>query len=154
MNPIRQELQDAIEASLTEEALAGLMKKARDIADSMVENVEYGIKSDMAYNLASYVERMATDAIEAILKGNEDQMRRYLSCEHGGYTGRDRGHPVIHGKLFECGAIELRKSIVEAHAELLKNERIMDLEDQVKSLVSQINQEKARLEDAFLKGHA
>jgi len=50
---------------------------------------------------------------------------------------------VIRGKLFETGAIELRKQIVDAHAELLKAERILDLEDQLKSLVGQLKKMEA-----------
>jgi hypothetical protein len=51
--------------------------------------------------------------------------------------------------LFETGAIELRKGIVNAHPELLKNERILDLEDQVASLVKQVNEKEQRLESMW-----
>jgi hypothetical protein len=69
-------------------------------------------------------------------------MIRYLGCD--GYTGRDRDHSVIHGTLFETGAIALRRKMAEAHTDLIQNERILDLEDQVRSLVNQIN-EKDRM---------
>jgi len=76
-------------------------------------------------------------------------MIRWLSCDKRGYTGRSDGyntrrsieeqHPVIHGKLFEQGCVRLRKGIVEAHRDLIASERILDLEDQVRSLVAQNN---------------
>lgn len=78
--------------------------------------------------------------------GDEDTMRTRLSCIEGNWTGRDREHPVIHGRLFEQGAIALRKQIVDAFPDLLKNERILDLEDQIKSLTSQVNKLNADME--------
>ena len=57
-------------------------------------------------------------------------------------------HPIIHGALHENGAIALRKNIAQAHADLIRNERIKDLEDQVASLVAQNRQLQARLEQA------
>jgi hypothetical protein len=101
---------------------------------------------------------MASRAVEQIMEGNEDQMRRYLSCEKRDIDGRyyvstgrsdSAGHPVIHGKLFEQGAVALRKKIVDAHRDLLVSERILDLEDQVKSLVAQVNKANAEREAIF-----
>lgn len=43
----------------------------------------------------------------------------------------------------------LRKQIVDAHRDLLVNERILDLEDQVKSLVEQVNKAKAEKEEMW-----
>lgn len=104
--------------------------------------------------------------MEAMLQGNEDQMRRYLSCDKRGpdgqytcFTGRtdgvnygaprDPAHPVIHGRLFETGAIELRKRVAQANEALIRDERIRDLEDQVKSLVAQVNKANAEKESMW-----
>jgi hypothetical protein len=105
---------------------------------------------------------MAKRTVEMLLAGNEDQMRRYLHCERGHWNGRSDGdsgwgrkreiyewHSVIHGQLFEQGGVAVRKAIVEAHAELLKNERILDLEDQVRSLVEQVNRANTEREKMF-----
>ena len=138
-NELRTKLEETIDSALTEEVLASVSKKVRAAADELSVQLEYNLKSDLAYNLALWVEGMAREAIMAILEGNEDVLRQRLSCREGYYTGRDTNHPVIHGKLFEIGALELRKKIVDAHPDLLKNERILDLEDQVKSLVEQVN---------------
>jgi len=143
----RNELADSIQKFLDDEdSLKGLKSKVNDALADAQANLEYWIQSDMANNLAAFVHQMAKDAIEALLAGDEQNMRRYLHCERGYYTGRDRDHSVIRGTLFETGAIELRKKIVNAHPELLKNERILDLEDQVASLVKQLNEKDRRIE--------
>lgn len=143
MNELRSQIEAAIDGALTEEALAGMRAKISNAMSDLQSDFEYHLKSDVAYNLARHVEDMAHRAIKAMLEGDDATMRQHLHCKEGCYTGRDRDHPVIHGKLFETGAIELRKLVVNAHAELLKNERILDLEDQVKSLVLQVRKLEA-----------
>ena len=97
-----------------------------------------------------------------LLAGNEKMMRQYLSCSEGCWNGRSDGegswgrkremhewHPVIHGKMSEAAAVELRRDIVNAHRDLLVNERILDLEDQVKALVAQLNKLNAEKEGLY-----
>lgn len=149
MSDDRDALQKALEAVLTDEALAPLTKKVRDLADTIAESVEWSMKDYLAANLAHHVKEMAGRAVGSLLEGNESEMIRWLSCDRRGYTGRSDGyninrkieeqHPVIHGKLFEQGCVALRKNIARAHAELISSQRILDLEDQVKSLVAQNN---------------
>ena len=154
MNPLHEEiagrLQASLSAGISDEAMKPIKKAADDIMCRIQDDVEYRLKEDLAPILVDYVAEMAKRTVEEILKGNEDQMRRYLSCEqHGQWTGRSTGyagnraiedqHPIIRGDFFEQGAIALRRDIVNAHRELLVNERILDLEDQVKSLVAQVN---------------
>jgi hypothetical protein len=139
MSELRTKLEEAIDSALSDEVIEKAVKKVREASADLASELEYCIKADLPYNFAAWTERMAQEAVEAILKGDEDTMRARLSCREGYYTGRDRDHPVIHGKLFETGALELRKKIVDAHPDLLKNERILDLEDQVRSLVEQVN---------------
>lgn len=152
------QLRDAIQAGLSDEGNVKALNKAiEDISYRIQSDLEYAIKDNMAYDLSGWVVGMAENAVEQILNGNEDQMRRYLSCEKRSETGeyigwngrldgfsmgdRDiaRQHPVIHGRLFEQGCVRLRKEIVDAHRDLLVSERILDLEEQVKSLVAQVN---------------
>ncbi len=159
---INQNISDALRKSLadglSEEAVKALTKKVADITCFIEDDIMYRLKDDLAPNLVAHVEDMAKNTVDCLLAGNADQMRRYLSCEkrsddgpYIGWTGRFNPgawgarqdiadqHPIIHGKLFEQGCIKLRRDIVNAHADLLKNERILDLEDQVKSLVAQVN---------------
>lgn len=140
MSKLKNTLQNAIAAALTDEAIAGAKKKIHDALCELESDFEYHLQSDISWNLASFAQRMANEAILAILMGDEDEMRRHLECRDGQYTGRDGRHSVIHGKLFKIGALAIRKRIVDAHSDLLKNERILDLEDQVASLVRQVNQ--------------
>ena len=143
----RSAIEEQVDQALTEDALAGVRKRISDVFSDLQSDFEYHLRNDAAYNLGLFVQQMAEDAIKAMLAGDEDAMRRYLQCEPGHYTGRDRDHLVIHNQLFETGAVALRKSIVDAHPEFLKTERILDLEDQVASLVKQVNRLNARCEE-------
>ena len=133
-------------------------KKAKGkLLDDIWQDMEYGVISRMSETIEDFVRGMAGRVITEMLEGREDQMRRYLKLD--GYTGRHAGqsefvrsrgvgdtHPVIHGELFETGAIALRKKVAQAHPELIRCERIKDLEDQVSSLVAQIRQKDAENE--------
>jgi hypothetical protein len=164
---MRAELEEALDSVFTEDALKSATKKVRDILADLEDDFQYGLQERAAYSLTCRIVDMAERAVEQLLAGNEDQMRRYLSCEkrgedgeYIGWTGRSDStswgwqreqhewHPIIHGRLFEQGAVELRKKIVDAHREVLVNERVLDLEDQVRSLVAQngrLENEKERL---------
>lgn len=165
---LRTAFEQEISKGLTEKAIEGLQKDLRKVADSFEDDFMWNLKDNLAYNLTAYVADMAERAVEQMLAGNDDQMRRYLSCDKRGedgqyicYTGRSDGvnvgrkredheqHPIIHGKLFEQGAVELRKKVAQANETLLRDERILDLEDQIKSLVAQVNKANAEREDMW-----
>lgn len=104
-----------------------------------------------------YISQVAADRaerfLERVLKGDDDAAMALLGDKHGGsryrQMGCDNGKPwanLIHGRLFESGGIELRRQIVEAHAELLRNERIADLESVVEGLTQQVRELAADLE--------
>lgn len=157
---IADEMEAALKRGISDEALAKAIKQIRDLATDLQEDLEYRVKDEMAYNLVGFVTDMAKRTVEAILAGNDDQMRRYLGCERGAWNGRSDGsvyghkrdidswHPVIHGTLFEQGSIAIRRDMAKAHADLIQSERIKDLEDQVASLVAQNNKIKADLNRA------
>ncbi len=142
----RDRLRELMDSALPESVQAALKKKAQNVADEFVDSVSYWITDSMSYHLAQYVVDMANRAIEYMLAGNEEMFRRYLKCERGGWTGRDREHPVIHGRLSEPDSFATRKALCETFPDLLKNERILDLEDQVASLVKQVNTAEAERE--------
>lgn len=170
MSKIDQELTDGLEkaiaAGLSPQAMESFSKKIKDLSVELEEGLMWSLKDNLAYNLAAWVADMAERAVEAMLQGNEDQMRRYLSCDKRGsdgqyicFTGRtdgvhfgaprDPAHPVIHGKLFETGALELRHQVAKANEALIRDERILDLQDQVKSLVAQVNKANAERESMW-----
>ncbi len=82
--------------------------------------------------------------LERVLNGDEDAITSLIGADHGSryhVIGYESGKPwasVIHGRIFETNAMTLRRRIVEAHAELLSNERIKDLESVVDGLQQQI----------------
>lgn len=148
MHDMRLELRDKLGDALSDDDVEDLSKKVKDLADDLVSRVQDQIQNDLIDHISYHVKEMAGRAVEALLAGNEAEMMRWLSCDERGYTGRsdgfcersiERQHPVIHGKLFETGCVALRKKIAEAHSDLIRNERIKDLEDQVASLVAQNN---------------
>lgn len=157
--PLEDALESILRKGLSSEGTVKVIRKATDeIINTIESQILWTLKDEMASQLSGWVVDMFNQAVEQLLLGNEDQMRRYLSCEkrretgeYAVWTGRSDGyygarwkeahewHPVIHGAVFKHGAMALRKALVEAHRDLLVNERILDLEDQVKSLVAQVN---------------
>lgn len=154
---LTKQLTAVLEAGVSDDAMKAINKQVDRIRDDIESDIMYRLKDELAPNLAAFVTDMAKRTVTAILEGNECEMRRYLSCENPTYwNGRsdadnpftnprkiEEWHQIIHGKLYESGCVALRKAIVEAHADLLKNERILDLEDQIKSLIVQVNKANA-----------
>lgn len=140
---IRQKMSEVLEQGFSESVVASLKKKVQDIIVDIETDIEFRLKEDMSWSFACWVQSLADRAVKALLRGDIDKMRDYLSASENHWTGRDRGNqilgPVIHGTLTEYDPILLRKQIVEAHADLLKNERILDLESQIAALVKQVN---------------
>jgi hypothetical protein len=132
---LKDRLRDVLAAGVSDDAMKVIKKATDSILYDIEEDIQYRLKDELAPHLVAWVADMAAKAVEQMLEGNEDQMRRYLSCEKraegGGYlwTGRSdspywtrndaEGHPIIHGKLFEQGAVALRRKIVDAHRDLL-----------------------------------
>lgn len=157
MSKITDDLREQLETTLNEgiqaDGLKRLKKEVQGLLDEIEGDIEYRLKDALAPMLAGYVEDMCIRAIDAILQGNESEIRRYLHCEQNCHTGRStdtyadrdiaRQHPIIHGKLHENSCVALRHMIVDAHRDLIASERIVDLEDQVKSLVAQVNKAEA-----------
>lgn len=155
MDTVNKEIADrlkaALEGGISEDTMMPLKKAVDDIVYRIEDDIMYRMKDDLAPNLVSFVAEMASETVGAILAGNEDMMRQYLGCRIGHWTGRSDSpvwsrereatewHPVIHGEMFLQGAVKLRRDIVAAHPDLITNERIKDLEDQVVSLVAQLN---------------
>jgi len=148
---LSQRLESVLAAGMPDDAIKKFQKKMRDLAGEFADEMRYYVRDELAPDLVSFVEDMARRTVEAILQGNQGEMVRYLGCDRGYWTGRSDSptvmrereqhewHPVIHGRLFEQGAVKLRRDIANAHADLIKDQRVLDLEDQVASLVAQVN---------------
>lgn len=148
INAARKAYQEALagEWTLDDERFKTVKKLIEKITVEVEEQILYAVQDNMSANIAHNVATCAERAIEAVLHGDEDQFRRWLYADHRGYTGRERAGEVIHGKLFESSAIALRKKLVDAYPELLKDERIIDLETQVKALVETNNKQRDEIE--------
>lgn len=133
----RYEIRDALDAVIADADMKKLEKQAQDIADEIASTVEYNIKENLAGWLADHVRSHAEASIEAILAGNENEVRRRLSLKPESYYDGREFKPWFHtsSSLHEPGPIELRRKIVEAHRDLITDARIADLEAQLKSLV-------------------
>lgn len=147
MNELRMKLEESISGGFREEALIKIKRQLKEVFTEAEDDFECWIKADIPHNLAAFVERMAADAIESMLRGDEQEMRRRLHCQEGAWTGRDHEHCVIRGKLYETGAIELRKQIVDAFPDLLRAERILDLESQLAAMVRRVAVLEKQLDD-------
>lgn len=168
MNKAAEELRAAVERTvergLTDEALAGFRKTLDKAAAEAHESLIYSIHEETAAEIAGAALDMADRSVKALLAGNDEEVRRYLGCPQGGWTGRSDSPqwgrerkayewwPVIHGNLHEGAPAALRRRIVDAHSDLIKDQRILDLEDQVKSLTALVNkegQENERVREGF-----
>ena len=156
---LAEKLEKVLEDVASESTMKGVMKSVQSIKEELEADLMYRLKDELSYYLSAYVQEMAGKAVNALLRGDDDAMCDYLSCKDGSYTGRGGStlcprpvhehHSVIHGKLFETGAIELRKKVVAANRDLIESQRILDLEDQVASLVAQVNKLAVEKEEVF-----
>lgn len=133
----RAEIRDTLDTIIADADMAKLEKQTREIADEIASTVEYNIKENLADWLADHVSSTASAVVEAILAGNEHELRRRLSLKPDAYyDGRDfKPWFSTSSRLYESGPVELRRKIVEAHRDLITDERIADLEAQLKGLV-------------------
>ncbi len=141
-----QQLDGLLMEGLGESALKKIKGDVSEIIADIEMDIDYRLKEGLASSLSHFVQNMVNEAIDALLVGDDDKWRERLRCLPNSYTGRDRNHSVIRGSLFEAEPFILRRRIVDAHPELLKSERILDLEDQVASLVKQVAQKENTIE--------
>ena len=151
MGDIGDAIQCLVGKALSGDAEKHLKKKCQDITDDIYGYIEYQLKDDLTANLASLVQQMVDKAITALLNGDEELMRQYLACQEYGYTGRQdmERFIVIHGILQEHEPLVLRRKLVDRYADILKTERILDLEAQVAALVTEVNRQKAEIKRAW-----
>lgn len=141
-----ERLRALAEAGLDAENLRKLKKDFDDAATEALDRFEWYVKQEMAGELVRYIAHMAERSVNALLQGNDQEMRRYLCCEELGYNPRDDDTVRnLFGELWDHAALHLRRRIVEAHAELLKNERILDLEKNVADLQALISRQATAL---------
>lgn len=141
-------LYDAVQKMPENEAF---QKARREFLGSLQDEIEHHIIGGMAEYIEGYISGAASRVVKALMEGDEREIRKALQLD--GYNGRlngpypnNTGHNVIHGRLHDHQLFELRRKIAETNEALLRDERIKDLQDQVKSLVEQINSKDRRIE--------
>lgn len=134
-----------------------LEKGTRKMVTDAVEQIVRDEFDRLEEYAGKYISQLAADRAEAflerVLKGDDHAAMALMGDKSGGSRhrqgGSDGGKPwasLIHGTLFETGGIALRRRIVEEHADLLRSERIKDLEAIVEGLSQQIRDIEADLE--------
>jgi len=131
----------------------GRFKKALDGVFQEVFNEHHDwLEGNAPYNLRASAVQRARKLLTAVLEGDEEAASALFECGDSGryrQIGCDKGKPYacsIHGKLHLTPRQKLREALVEKHADILKNERILDLESQVEGLRQQIVKANERLE--------
>ena len=127
--PVRKKFRSLLEEIVEEE-----FSRLEEYADEHISNVAAG----RAYKFLRKVMEGDQKAMLQLLGsiwGDDLKMDRYKE------SGYDAGKPwphLIHGEVFETDGITLRRKIVEAHADLLKTERMKDLEAIIHGLTLEI----------------
>src|SRR5688572_11973039 len=89
---LREGLEKVLAAAVTDETMKGIKKHVEEITYRIEDDLMWRMKDALAHNLAIHCAEMAGDAVKQLLAGNEDQMRRYLSCEKRGEDGQYIGY--------------------------------------------------------------
>lgn len=126
-------------------------QKVIDELHEIIEEQFRQLEEESEEYISGAATERAVKFIDRVLKGDEKAAESIFST---GESGRrkvfdpGKGEPwcsLIHGKLHETEAVKLRRELVEAHPDLLRNERIADLESIVESLTEQANKSEAEL---------
>ena len=138
------------EEFVTEERKAAIKSELEQLIDDEFVN----LKLYAGEHISETAARRAELFLEKVLEGDDKAFAALLGNTDGDRyrrMGYDAGQPwahLIHGSLFETGGIKLRRNIVEAFPESLRNERIKDLESIVEGLENQVRKLEADLERA------
>ncbi len=128
---------------MNDEAMKGALEGIRSLAESLAEDLEYNLREDLSSSLAFEVRSLAEKSIQAMLDGNESEFARYITARD---YSRAKAGGVIHGEIFEYGPEVTCRKLVERYPDLLRDNRVTDLEAQVAGLLKQVNYANAEVE--------
>ena len=143
-----EEKPEIVKAFLDDRSRKQLKKEVGEIIDEEFDRLEEYANDSISDTAAGRAEAF----VERVLEGDDDAARVLFVSRSDRYRtgGYDNGKPwahLIHGRLFETRGIQLRRKIVEAHADLIRNERIADLESIIEGLEIQIREQDARISE-------
>lgn len=123
------EIERLTAAILTPELGAALKKALEDALSPIWEAAVDQVLEGAAESVSRVAAERAKGFLEKVLAGDAEAAANLFGLT--GFTGRRKPAepPVIHGKIFEAEPIKLRRQLVEAHADLLRDARIEDLEN-------------------------
>lgn len=146
-NEFTEKVSEALSRGVNEASLQKIAGQLSKVMDQYYDCLMDDLQAYLAENIMDKVVERSESAIESILSGDVETAKVYLGipgpyAADGAVSYRKLipSHPVLNGVLFENDSLKLRKSIADAHPTLIKDQRILDLEDQVNSLVKQVNQ--------------
>ena len=138
---------DVAKQFLSDDSAKAITKQIKDIAETVLDD-EFARLEDYA---AEYISQLAAwraeKFLERVLNGDIDAAKYLLQSNCSRY--RNDCTPwanLIHGTLWQTDAMKLREQIVAAHADVIRNERILDLESIVDGLTKQVRELTASLD--------
>lgn len=122
---IREELDKLLGSdwSFDDPRFAAMQTAARKLADEFIETATWHVQDNLIPHLSYEVARWTEGAVRALLAGNQRAFEHYLGCQQGSYTGREHFF-LKHESEF----VAMRRKLAEAAPDLIRNERIADLE--------------------------
>lgn len=129
---VEQVLTDARKAAIKNELMA------------LVDDELYALSEAAEDHIASVATDRANRFLTKVLEGDPEAGKALIGAgDQSRYRviGHDEGKPwacLIHGNLFTVRPVEIRQKIVEQHGDLLRTERIRDLESVVDGLTRQL----------------
>jgi hypothetical protein len=136
---------DIVSEKVAQEFLSqGRKKEITSAIESIISDEFYNLEEYASSHISDVAKTRAEAFLKRVLQGDKDAAAALFGAgdEHRyRQLGYDKGKPwanLIHGSLFETEQMKLRRDLVEAHVDLLRDERIRDLESTVEGLTQQI----------------
>ena len=128
-----------------------LKKQLEGCLDEVFRRYQQWLEDEGPFALAQESVYRAKNLLKAVLEGDEDAAKALFQTDASREEWAEAGEPwakVIHGKLHLPESQQLRRLLVEKHADLLRDERIRDLESQLDGVMRQLREANKRLADA------
>jgi len=120
-------------------------KQLDSLMSEVFDQHHYWLEENAPISFAEESTARAKKLLTAVFDGDEEAAKSLFEAgdesRRVGKLWHDAGRPwseIIHGKMHQPGAITLRQKLCELYPDLLKNERILDLESQVEAVTKQL----------------
>lgn len=138
----QDELKAALDGVIPEVEFKKLEKQCQTLAEEISEYAYSDVKENLSQWITDHIRNHSQLVVEALLAGDMRTVKQYLKIEdqwgqedYGRREWVDRPWFNGSGRLHEFGGVELRHKIVDAHKDLITDERIKDLELQMAGLI-------------------